>query len=162
MSTELLLVENPSYRALWTLVRAYHSLVGVFSRFFEERGITGAQWGVLRVLTDAGEGGLMLSDLSKRLMVTCGNTTGVVDRLEQAGYLRRVRQPGDRRVVFAQLTPEGSRLFREILPDYLALVSDLMGSLSPEEQELVADCCGRLHEAVEEKRQPDAVALAGR
>src|ERR687887_1689209 len=99
MLTDRLLLENSSYRAWWHLARAYHSVAGQLGRFFEERGITGAQFGVLRCVADAGSGGLMLSDLSRRLLVTCGNITGVVDRLEQAGYLRRDRSSEDRRVV---------------------------------------------------------------
>jgi MarR family transcriptional regulator, 2-MHQ and catechol-resistance regulon repressor len=163
MSTELLLLENPSYLALWNLVRAYHSLVGVLQRFFEENGITGAQFGVLRCVSDAGDEGLMLSEVSKRLLVTCGNTTGVVDRLEQAGYLRRVRPSGDRRVVLAQLTPEGKALFRRIMPQYLDLVRDLLSGLTTEEQELIAGWCRRVHETVESHRQgdPAEAAVAG-
>src|SRR5687768_13622025 len=102
METERLLLENPSYHAWWSLARAYHGIAGQLNRFFEEQGITGAQFGVLRCVADAGPEGLMLSDLSRRLMVTCGNITGVVDRLEQAGYLRRERQCDDRRVVMAR------------------------------------------------------------
>jgi DNA-binding MarR family transcriptional regulator len=155
METDRLLQENPSYRAWWFMVRAYDSMVGVLSRFFEERGITGAQFGVLRCVADAGAGGLMLSDLSKRLMVTCGNVTGVVDRLEQAGYLRRVRPPEDRRVVLAQLTPEGLTLYRELMPAYQELLSQLMAGLSMEEKEAVARACERLHRQLE--AEPEAV-----
>jgi MarR family transcriptional regulator, 2-MHQ and catechol-resistance regulon repressor len=155
MSTELLLLENPSYQALWTLVRAYHSLVAVLQKFLEDNGITGAQFGVLRCLSDAGDEGLMLSEVSKRLLVTCGNTTGVVDRLEQAGYLRRVRPSGDRRVVLAQLTPEGKALFRRLMPEYLSLVRELLSGLTTEEQELIAGYCQRIHETAEARRQTD-------
>src|SRR3712207_1846941 len=110
METERLLLENPSFRAWWTLARAYHSVVAQLSGFFEEHGVTGAQFGVMRCVVDAGPDGVMLTDLSRRLMVTCGNITGVVDRLEQAGLLRRERDPSDRRVVRAQVTPQGLAL----------------------------------------------------
>src|SRR5437868_5769828 len=119
METERLLRENPSYSACWFLVRAYHSLAARLGAFFEARGITGAQFGVLRCVADAGPAGLMLSDLSRRLMVTCGNITGVVDRLEHAGYLRRERSTDDRRIILARLTPEGRELFAEMRPAYL-------------------------------------------
>src|SRR4051812_24822674 len=111
METERLLIENPPYQAWWFMVRAYHSMAGRLHRFFEERGITGAQFGVLRCVADAGPDGLMLSDLSRRLLVTCGTITGVVDRLEQAGHIRRERRAEDRRVILARLTPEGRALY---------------------------------------------------
>lgn len=159
METERLLLENPSYRAWWFLARAYHSYIAVLTRFFEERGITGAQFGVLRCLADAGPEGLMLSDLSKRLMVTCGNTTGVVDRLEQAGLIRRERRPDDRRVVFARLTPEGTALYQDLMPACQELHSRLMGELRDEEKEALAQLCEKLHLSVEKLRQPESREL---
>jgi len=155
--TERLLGENPHLHAWWFLARAYHSVALVLNRFFDERGITGAQYGVLRCVADAGDEGLMLSDLSKRLMVTCGNITGVVDRLEQAGYLRRERSPEDRRVIRARLTPEGHALFQQIRPDYHERVRRLMEGLAPEEQQALGDSCERLHRFVEELPVLDAL-----
>lgn len=158
METDRLLEENPSYRAWWHMVRAYHAVAGHLHRFFDDHGITGAQFGVLRCVADAGPGGLMLSDLSKRLMVTCGNITGVVDRLEQAGYLRRVRPPDDRRVVLAQLTPEGLALYRELMPAYQELLRGLMSAVNVEEKEAIAAACERLHRRLEEAARGEAAA----
>jgi MarR family transcriptional regulator, 2-MHQ and catechol-resistance regulon repressor len=164
MDTNLLLVENPSFKAWWFLARAYHSIAASLTRLFEDHGITGAQFGVLRCLSDADPDGLMLSDLSKRLMVTCGNTTGVVDRLEQAGYLRRVRPAGDRRVVLAQLTAEGEELYRRIIPGHQRLLGELLAGLAPEEREILSTLCERLHLSLEGGGEaPRAAAgMAGR
>jgi len=117
---------------------------------------------VLRCLADAGEAGLTLTDLSKRLMVTCGNTTGVVDRLEQAGHLRRERCPEDRRVVRAQMSVSGRLLYEEMMPAYQELITSLMGGLSVEEKELIAQLCETLHRSVDEGRPAEADLLAGR
>jgi DNA-binding MarR family transcriptional regulator len=143
--TERLLVESPSYRAWWFLARAYHSLASQLDRFFDERGITGAQFGVLRCVADAEPQGLMLSELSRRLMVTGGNITGVADRLEQAGLIRRERDASDRRVVRALLTPKGRSLFRQVMPEYLDLVQRMLHGLSEEEAEAISRCCEKLH-----------------
>jgi DNA-binding MarR family transcriptional regulator len=158
--TELLLIENPSYHAWWQMVRAYHSVVGVLSRYFEERGITGAQFGVLRCLADAGDAGLMLSDLSKRLMVTCGNTTGVVDRLEQAGYLRRERRRDDRRVILAKLTPKGRKLYSELMPAYQAMLQRFLGDLTAAETEQLSRACERIQVSVDEWRRSGTLEYA--
>src|SRR5688572_29485267 len=150
MHTDRILEEDPSFHGWWWLARAYHSVINVLTRFFEGWGITGAQFGVLRCLSDAGEDGLMLSDLSKKLMVTCGNTTGVVDRLEQGGYIRRERQSDDRRVVIARLTPTGAELFQKMMPALRRQIDELMQELSPEEKEAIAATCRKLHLSVEE------------
>jgi len=152
MSTQGLISSNSSFAAWWFLARSYHSLANRLNRYFEERGITGAQFGVLRCLLDAQDHGLMLSDLSRDLMVTCGNITGVVDRLEQAGYLRRERQADDRRVVVARLTDSGSALIAEMMPAYVELVGSLFAELSQEECESLAGLCRELHVAVERAR----------
>jgi MarR family 2-MHQ and catechol resistance regulon transcriptional repressor len=152
MTTEELLAENPSYRVWWHLARARQAVAARLARFYEERGITGAQFGALRCVADAGDEGLMLSELSRHLMVTCGNTTGVVDRLEQAGLIRRARQPEDRRVVMAQLTDEGAQLYAELMPSVQLYLNELTGALTPEEKELLARCCGKLHESLEDAR----------
>jgi DNA-binding MarR family transcriptional regulator len=87
--------------------------------------------------------------------VTCGNITGVVDRLEQAGYLRRERQRDDRRVVLAKLTPAGEALYRRALPEVLETLSELTGDLSLEELDALGRCCEKLHLSVEARKQSD-------
>lgn len=161
MSTQGLIASNPSFAAWWFLARSYHSLANRLSRFFEERGITGAQFGVLRCLADAQDNGLMLSDLSRDLMVTCGNITGVVDRLEQAGYLRRERQADDRRVVVARLTESGSALITEMMPAYVELVGALFAELSPDDCTSLASLCRDLHLAVEHARAQGSAEPTG-
>src|SRR5947208_15156004 len=104
-STEEALRASPSLAAWWHLARCFQAVGSRVGRFLEAEGVTGAQFGVLRCLGEAGPQGLMLTALSERLLVSCGNTTGVVDRLEAAGLLRRERCEEDRRVIRARLTP---------------------------------------------------------
>jgi MarR family 2-MHQ and catechol resistance regulon transcriptional repressor len=131
------------------MARAYSAVYGNLERYLADQGITGAQFGVLRCVADAGDAGLMLSDLSRRLMVTCANITGVVDRLEQAGYLRRERSHADRRVVLARLTPEGEALFARVWPEFQALVAELLREVPPEVQAQLAAACRGLHESLQ-------------
>lgn len=155
MTTDEYLQENSAYRAWWNMARAYNSMVSALDQFCEERGITGAQFGVLRCVADAGEEGLMLSDLSRRLMVSCGNITGVVDRLENAGYLRRERSVQDRRVILARLTPAGRELFCRTWPEFQETLRQLLSVLSVEEHESLALSSRRLHVFLTEKCSPE-------
>jgi DNA-binding MarR family transcriptional regulator len=156
MTTDEYLEENPAYRAWWNMARAYQSVYNALDHFCEERGITGAQFGVLRCVADAGEDGLMLSDLSRRLMVSCGNITGVVDRLEHAGYLRRERSLADRRVILARLTPAGRTLFAEVWPEFQESLRRMLSGLSDDEQESLARNSRRLHVFLTEKWSPES------
>jgi DNA-binding MarR family transcriptional regulator len=57
---------------------------------------------------------LTMGELSRRVGVTEKTGTGLVDRLEQGGYAARERDPDDRRVVRARLSPRGARVFGEL------------------------------------------------
>lgn len=149
---------DPALATWWYLARAYNALLHALSSFFEEHGITGAQFGVMRCVDEAGPEGLPLSHLSERLMVSCGNITGVVDRLEQSGYLQRERSQTDRRVVYARLTERGRAFYRRILPEYRARVRELLAPLAPEEQQRLAELCRTLYIAAQ--REPVGAAAA--
>ena len=56
--------------------------------------------------------GLTFVELSRRLLVTAGNLTGIVDRLQTEGLVRRAVHPSDRRAFRLTLTPKGRRLVR--------------------------------------------------
>ena len=81
--------------------------------------------------------GLTLGEIGERLMVTGGNITGVMDRLEKSGYVYRDRDKDDRRVIRAMLTPKGILLHKDILPIFQKKWKEIVGILSPEEQRLL-------------------------
>ena len=78
--------------------------------------------------------GLTLGEIGERLMVTGGNITGVMDRLEKNGYVYRDRDQGDRRIIRAKLTPKGFLLQKDILPVFQNKWQEIVGILSPAEQ----------------------------
>jgi DNA-binding MarR family transcriptional regulator len=154
----------PALAAWWHLARCYNALVPRFTRFFDGEGLTGAQYGVLRCVGEAGPEGLKLTDLSGHLMVSCGNITMVVDRLEEAGLLRRERCVEDRRVIRARLTPAGRERYQLIVPRYRAFVAELFGGVPEADKRLLAELCERLHATVREvaSRKSDAASPAER
>jgi len=78
--------------------------------------------------------GLTLGEIGERLMVTGGNITGVMDRLEKGGYVYRDRDKNDRRIIRAKLTPKGLSLHNEILPVFRKKWNEIVEILNPEEQ----------------------------
>lgn len=81
--------------------------------------------------------GLTLGEIGERLLVTGGNITGLVDRLERSGYVYRERDQKDRRIIRAKLTPRGVALHKEILPIFQKQLNKIMSILpSPEQREL--------------------------
>lgn len=76
---------------------------------------------------------LTMSELSRQLLVSNGNTTTVVDRLETDGLVRRTVSKADRRIVHVALTTKGRRHFERLAADHEARVDSLYANVSPED-----------------------------
>lgn len=77
--------------------------------------------------------GLKMSQLSGVLRVSNGNVTGIVDRLEEDGFLNRVPVPGDRRASLVRMTQSGRKEFARQAAAHEAWLDDMLRDFSPEE-----------------------------
>jgi DNA-binding MarR family transcriptional regulator len=75
--------------------------------------------------------GLRMGELSKRMMVTGGNITGITDQLELERLVVRVADPRDRRAYSVKLTAEGRRAFAEMASVHEGWIADLLKDISP-------------------------------
>lgn len=82
-------------------------------------------------------GGLTSGQLAERLFMTTGAITGLADRLEEAGYLKRVLNPRDRRSWLLLLTPTGVEEIMSHLGPFIEEMEQATARLSPEARELV-------------------------
>ena len=82
--------------------------------------------------------GMLMSDLSRYLLVSNGNVTGIVDRLVADGFVQRARRDGDRRTSVVALTDEGRAAFARMAVAHAAWVDDLLHSVSAEEARMLA------------------------
>ncbi|HLJ25506.1 MAG TPA: MarR family transcriptional regulator [Candidatus Angelobacter sp.] len=80
-------------------------------------------------------GGLRMNELSRRLMVSGGNVTGITDQLEREGLVVRTAYPGDRRAFTVKLTNTGLKRFREMAARHEQWIIELLGGLTRDEQE---------------------------
>ena len=78
--------------------------------------------------------GLPLSEIAERLLVSGGNITGIIDRLERDGYVSRARDKTDRRVVRALLTDKGFELYKSFLPRYRDVIHRINSVLTVQER----------------------------
>lgn len=88
--------------------------------------------------------GLRMNALSKYLMVTGGNVTGLTDELEKDGFVRRESDPDDRRSWRVALTPEGRRSFEAMAREHEGWVVELLAPLDDRAQHQLLDLLGRL------------------
>lgn len=109
-------------------------------------GLTLPQFGVLEALHHLGS--LPLGELADKLLVTGGNVTYVMDRLEEQGLVSRTRCGKDRRVVWACLTDEGRNLIADVFPGHAAFIRELVSVLEPDEQETLRTLLKKLGKGV--------------
>ena len=132
------------YSARWDAILAPYNLgyrikllSQLLRRTFQERlepfGLTLGHWLVLCCLWE--EDGLATSAIGERLKQVGGTLTGVLDRMEKRGLVRREQNPRDRRVWHIWLTPTGKQLQEVLLPIARDIRDQAMNSLSMPEQE---------------------------
>lgn len=127
--------EEASLRLWIALARCYSTVAREVSTRIGDYGLTTAQFGVLEALYHLGP--LSLGELAEKLLVTGGNITYVMDRLEEQGLVFRDRSGPDRRVVTARLTDDGAALVREVFPGHAEFIAELTEGLTgPEQREL--------------------------
>jgi len=85
------------------------------------------------------DGGLKMSQLSRRLMVSNGNVTGIVDRLSEDGFLLRQAVPGDKRAALVKLTPKGFAEFEAQAAAHEAWITELLGGIDGPSSTSVAE-----------------------
>jgi DNA-binding MarR family transcriptional regulator len=88
--------------------------------------------------------GLQMGELSRRMLVTGGNVTGIVDQLEGAGLIVRAADPDDRRAYLVKLTKEGRRLFGQMAAEHESWIVKLFSGMSMREQRTLNESLSRL------------------
>lgn len=111
-------------------------------------GLTVTEFAILEALYHRGP--LLLGDLQRKILVTSGGITYLVDRLERRGLVTRQPSPDDRRARFAALTAEGEALIARIFPEHAETIARAVAGLSPAEQAQAIELLRALGTAAEE------------
>ena len=133
--------------SLWVaLARCYSSFAKAVSVKIHEYGLTTPQFGVLEALYHLGP--LSLGDLADKMLVTGGNITYVMDRLEQQDLVYRERSEDDRRVIQAKLTPEGRALIEGVFQGHAGYIEHLTRHIEADERTELKELLKRLGKGV--------------
>lgn len=96
--------------AFLNLARTETVLHDGIDRVLQPRGLSLTQYNVLRMLRGAGDGGLCRNEIRDRLITRMPDVSRLLDRMEEAGLVSRVRSTEDRRLVNTTLTKRGKTL----------------------------------------------------
>jgi DNA-binding MarR family transcriptional regulator len=121
---------------LWVrLLRAVRPIEAELRRRLDkEFGITLPKFDVMAALARR-EGGMTMTEVSRFLMVSNGNVTGLVDRLVAEGLVMRTANEQDRRATFVRLTRKGLKLFETMAAAHERWVNEILAAVSDDEGE---------------------------
>ena len=100
--------------------------------------------------------GLKMRELSRYLMVTGGNVTGLTDDLERDGLVSREAAPADRRAWILRLTPKGRRSFEAMAREHEAWILELLGGLDERTVQQLYTQLGALRVQLVRNHEPSA------
>jgi len=141
--------EERALRVWIALARCYSTFSRSISGKVHEYGLTTPQFGILEALYHLGP--LSLGDLAEKLLVTGGNVTYVMDRLEEQAFVYRERSPLDRRIIQAKLTEKGHAVMAEVFPGHGHFVEELCGALDHDEQETLRTLLKKLGRSIKDQ-----------
>ncbi|WP_068496514.1 MarR family winged helix-turn-helix transcriptional regulator [Paenibacillus kribbensis] len=115
------------------LARAYNSVTSRTNRDIHSHGLNTTEFGVLDLLYYRGP--QPLQKIGEKVLISSGNITYVVDKLQKKNLLTRRASQDDRRVIYAELTDEGRHFFEQIFPQHHRVIMETVDGLSVEEKE---------------------------
>ncbi|QQK75048.1 MarR family transcriptional regulator [Salicibibacter cibarius] len=125
--------QDLSLKLLVVLMKAEHAIASATQADMKRYGLTPSEFAVLELLYHKGD--QPIQQLGKRILLTSGSLTYVVDKLEKKGMLERIRCTEDRRVVYASINEAGKTFMARVFPQHRASVHNIFAQLSDEEKE---------------------------
>lgn len=140
---------------LWVILSRAQSAIAAHAQAdFNRHGFTSAEFGALEALFHKGP--LLLGEVQRKILLSSGGITYVIDRLEKRGFVERQQCPTDRRASYAALTSEGAQLMEEIFPQHAARIQRALSGLTLQEQQEASALLRKLgHHAVELTLEPE-------
>jgi MarR family transcriptional regulator, 2-MHQ and catechol-resistance regulon repressor len=130
-----MLTDPPTATALKLYVvlsRAAESIHAHTKSHIESHNLTFTEFAILEALYHKGR--MLLGEVQKRILVSSGGITFLIDKLEKRGLVERALCDSDRRARYAQLTPAGRTLMDEIFPGHAEAIRRAMSGLGLADQ----------------------------
>ena len=139
---------------LWVvLARSFNAVSARLAEDVARHELTQTEFAILEVLYHKGP--LLLGEVQRKILVTSGGITYLVDRLVEKGLVKREQCSEDRRARYAVLTPAGQALIRKIFPAHAARIEQAMSGLTQAEQREATALLRKLGLAVASRTQAE-------
>ena len=117
------------------IVRMSHYVSMHVDANFAKYGLNVGEFEVLAALTRNPDEQLSPKELQKKILISSGGLSNIVNRLESKELISRAQDPSDRRGVIVSLTPAGKELALKVVRTHVAIEADLADGLSEQERE---------------------------
>jgi MarR family 2-MHQ and catechol resistance regulon transcriptional repressor len=122
---------DPALSLYIALSRASQWVNAHADRDIRTHGLNRTEFGVLELLYHRGP--QPLQQIGEKVLMSSGNITYVVDKLEKKGLCRRRASQSDRRLIYAEVTEEGSAFIERVFPEHTKIIQAAVAGLSEEE-----------------------------
>ena len=133
-------LQQEAYLSLW---RTYDRLRALEEKLFQLHGLTAQQYNVLRILSASNESMPTLAIASK-LVSRAPDITRMLDKLETAGWIDRVRSPDDRRSVLIEITVAGRKKLLEMEEPLAEMHEEQLGHVAAKDLRLFCDLLAKI------------------
>jgi MarR family 2-MHQ and catechol resistance regulon transcriptional repressor len=124
------------------LSECYHAFAQRSANHVRDSGLTPSQFDILATLGNTQ--GMCFRELGEKTLITKGTLTGVVDRLEQKGLVRRGPAEADRRLTIVQLTTEGEAEFTRLFGPHIEFCKQSFNAYGQEDYATLEAALGKL------------------
>jgi DNA-binding MarR family transcriptional regulator len=122
-------------RLIFLISKVYQKLIINLQKSFSESRIEATPIQIMLLFFLQQNNGLSLTQISQGLMLENPTVTGLIDRLEKLGYVKRSDHPNDRRIYLVYLTGKGNKVAKKALPIVKKLNEEIKKGYSKEEVE---------------------------
>ncbi len=140
---------NLDEKVLISIVRTSELFKNKVSNIFKNYGLTFSQYNVLRILEVSENGQNTITNVSKILVVSGSNMTGVAKRLERGGFLIRKSDPKDERITLLEITPKGRQTLKNVAEEKDKILSRYLEDHTDEQKSTLLSSLSQIRSKAE-------------
>lgn len=151
-------VDLDAIRAVFGVLFTFNLMEGIISKRLTAAGLTLPSFNSLMLLAHGNPEGYPLNVLSKFLVSSRANITGIVDSLAGKGFVERLDHPEDRRVVLAKITPAGRKWLDDYFPGHARMMASFGNALTQKERKDLLKLLAKMRDGIIRNLAEDGTA----
>jgi DNA-binding MarR family transcriptional regulator len=136
-------------------MRLAHNCTSRADAYFTRFGISLSRYKVMMILLSRGGDGASPAEIAQHISVRRATITGVIDTLENDGWVERSPDPNDRRALIVRITELGKSKLNEFVPQHYKNMTESLANITPEEREFLLTIFKKLTISIESMYGPD-------